>query len=397
MLSNAAAPDLRLNTIDPTLRPTPAGSAAPTVPTVVLPGPVKRKYDDMVAVLDIPAAKSASKRRKRAAKQLEEQQQSVKAFDLLFSIIPDLLDVVKQLYLDIPTKPVQWDNLIDLMRSAVTAVPITAATSAQTETGGLKHCLEYGLPNPTKDVFDPLIIKNEIKSDRGVVNLTLRYLILPWSLRRLLPPLAILPHPPSITTSRDMDEDASATAACNDFLARLAGNNLDLTAAEVSAFCYEEGTYDPENMDHGLLHSHLLLRVLWHMWTTPSSALFGLEDGLSPRSNAKYHGVFQVLPEMIGCAAIQARTMIATDDWKRQHGSYNYEELFNTIVNLLADPDDPWVEETLAWFQSIALSSRSCIHRARPGLASHRPVCISVLYRIIASPSALHHIESSRL
>ncbi|KAJ7678396.1 hypothetical protein B0H17DRAFT_1206850 [Mycena rosella] len=105
--------------------------------------------------------------------ELEQQQIHIKAFKKILSTVPDLLDVIKHVYLEIPTKSKQWKLLVKAMQ--------TAARSARTvDTNGLKHQLTYALPNPTKDVLAPPVLKQESKSDRGVTHPVLRYLILPW-------------------------------------------------------------------------------------------------------------------------------------------------------------------------------------------------------------------------
>ncbi|KAJ7491575.1 hypothetical protein B0H11DRAFT_2191295 [Mycena galericulata] len=122
--------------------------------------------------------------------ELERQKYAVKAFDKLFTASPDLLGVVKQLYLDIPENPDPWNKLVRVMR--------TAATSARTaDTGGLKHCVNYLLPDPSKTPLVPPILKNESKSDRGLAHPMLRYFILPWKDRVLLPPLQLTPAAPN--------------------------------------------------------------------------------------------------------------------------------------------------------------------------------------------------------
>jgi hypothetical protein len=43
--------------------------------------------------------------------------------------------------------------------------------------------------------------------------------------------------------------------------------------------------------------------------------------------------------------------MLATKDWAERDGEYDYNELFTKVVDLFADPDDPWAKETLDWYQ----------------------------------------------
>ncbi|KAJ7459590.1 hypothetical protein B0H11DRAFT_2286298, partial [Mycena galericulata] len=118
----------------PLLPPPDSDTSVPTVATLPPPFKLKRKYDEVVAA----------------------------AFDKLFTTAPDPVDVVKQLYLDIPEKPDPWNKLVKVMR--------TAATSAgAADTGGLDHCVNYLLPDPSKTPLVPPILKNESKSDQHVI------------------------------------------------------------------------------------------------------------------------------------------------------------------------------------------------------------------------------------
>jgi len=51
-----------------------------------------------------------------------------------------------------------------------------------------------------------------------------------------------------------------------------------------------------------------------------------------------------------GAECLQARTIIAKNDWAPLDGDYDYQKLFKAIVALFAS-DDPWVTETLEWYQ----------------------------------------------
>lgn len=118
----------------------------------------------------------------------------------MFSIAPDLLDVIKCLFLEVESKPEQWNSLVKLVRRyslyschlVISLQLQKAATSARTsDTGGLKHCLDYVVPDPLKHALMPPIPKQENKSDRGLTHPMLRYFILPWKDRLQLPPLVM--------------------------------------------------------------------------------------------------------------------------------------------------------------------------------------------------------------
>ncbi|KAJ6548394.1 hypothetical protein B0H19DRAFT_1265231 [Mycena capillaripes] len=291
----------------------PASSSAPTVTTstsATLPPNLKRKYDEIVDASVGPGS-TTSKKRRRVALELERQEQGIAAFDKLFSVAPELLEVVKLLYLEASDKPKHGTDW---------------CSCATTDTSGLKHKLDYFLPNPRKNVLRPPIPEQESKSDRGLD-------------RSKLPPLIITPPKsshslpaadgsPNATSSSDDAADAASTS--NAFLKRIVEN---------------------KNLDQGLLRGEVIPRVLRHVWTGPKSGIDGSSDGLPKGCNALAHNTVRVSPEMIGYGACQARTMLATKDWAERDGEYDYNELFTKIVNLSADPDDPWAKETLDWYQ----------------------------------------------
>ncbi|KAJ7315107.1 hypothetical protein DFH08DRAFT_715802, partial [Mycena albidolilacea] len=118
------------------------------------------------------------------------------------------------------------------------------------------------------------------------------------------------------------------------------------------SFLWAHGSFDPDNYDKGLLRGELLLRVIRHIWTAPSSAILGPEDEIPAVCQARIHGKYKMTPEMIGCAAVQARTMLSTKDWRRRDGAFNYETLHDQVVALFSGlPGDQWAVDTLAWFQ----------------------------------------------
>ncbi|KAJ7509403.1 hypothetical protein B0H11DRAFT_2270360 [Mycena galericulata] len=99
--------------MSPPLPPPPdSDTSVPTVATLPPPFKLKRKYDEVVGALGGQSTRY-------------------------------LVDVFKQLYLDIPEKPDPWNKLVKVMQ--------TAATSARTaDTGCLDHCVNYLLPDPSK-------------------------------------------------------------------------------------------------------------------------------------------------------------------------------------------------------------------------------------------------------
>ncbi|KAJ7718663.1 hypothetical protein B0H16DRAFT_1738836 [Mycena metata] len=113
----------------------------------------------------------------------------------------------------------------------------------------------------------------------------------------------------------------------------------EITERDYPSFFYEEGSYDVNDLEKGLLRSNALPRILRHVLVGPKSAINGLRDSIPSGCDARPHGVFKISPEMLGYAGVQ--------DWRRPDGQYNYDKLFKNIVNLFSDAEDPWVVETL--------------------------------------------------
>ncbi|KAJ7732327.1 hypothetical protein DFH07DRAFT_968430 [Mycena maculata] len=311
-----------------------------------------------------PAAVDASNTVRIPASEHARQDACVAAFNAMFRNTEDMLDVVKHLFLQISEDDTEnWDKLVTTLRSAAT----TARTG---DTSGLKHCTHYVLPDARGQALLPAVHKSEEKSDRGLSHPILRYFILGWADRLKLPPLVIPTAPrktattgqhaatvvsdtnPSVLPPNGSDPEQDPAPVPNTFLQRIVAGTVELTAADFPSFFWAEGSYDPEDLDNGLLRGHLLLRVFRHIWTAPTSALNGLDKGIPAVCNARVHAKYSVEPEMVGYACAQARTILSTKQWDVRDSAYNYERMFNAVVKLFSGlPDDPWALETLEWYQ----------------------------------------------
>ncbi|KAJ7701722.1 hypothetical protein B0H16DRAFT_1640397 [Mycena metata] len=310
--------------VPPTTKLLPSSSSAPSTPSSISRArcsTVLRKTGARVVLL-------ICLRRVEIAR----QEAGANAFDLMFiNLEPDLLEIVKHIFLASSTDPEKWERLVHMMRKS--------ASSARTsDTGGLKHCLNYVLPHPSKQ---------ESKSDRGLTHPMLRYFIMGWSYRSQFRPLSI---DPTLTNTDDDSENQSVGE--KKLLQRISGGRLHLLATDMPSCFWEEGKYNPANKDQGLLRGDIITRVLRHIWTAPNSALNGLHDGIPKICNARVHNQFVVTPEMIAIGCVHARTMISTREWTQRDDKYDYEQLFRTVLGFFAGlPHDPWAVETLEWYQ----------------------------------------------
>ncbi|KAJ6516980.1 hypothetical protein DFH09DRAFT_1332652 [Mycena vulgaris] len=267
--------------------------------------------------------------------QLAEQQRYVDVFDRMMVISPDSLEVLRELFKDND----QWARIVQRFRKAATS-------ARQNDTGGLKHKLDYLVSDPSKSLV-PAIRESASKSDRGVNHPMLHDAIVSWPLR-----MAINARD---TTDNSEESDTLSLEAVNALKALMKGKLITgkaaLTAAKYPSCFYADDMYNPTDPEKGLFRSKFLLRVIRHIWTTPSSVMDGA-DTLKKVSNARAHSQFRMNGRMIGYGCSQARTLISTSDWTAKDGSYNYEKLFNAVVALFEDdPTDPWVIDTLTWYQ----------------------------------------------
>ncbi|KAJ7471007.1 hypothetical protein FB451DRAFT_1399756 [Mycena latifolia] len=289
---------------------------------------------------------------------LAEQAKYVDAFNLMMTISPDSMEVLREFYKD----DTQWGRIIKRFREA-------AGHARQNDTSGLKHKTHYVLSDCRKRL-DPPISDSTVKSDRGTNHPMLRNEIAPWSLRlKINARVAREPseqhhvnavEPPEATSAPPAEPPLTpeAVAALKALMkGQLTSGKPALTASKWPSCFYADGEYDPENPEKGLFRSLFLLRVLRHIWTSPSSAIDGA-DKLKKTCHAREHGQYFVKGRMVGYACGQARTMVSNADCSSKDGSYNYEKMFNRVVKLFEDdPTDPWVVETLQWFQKGVFGS----------------------------------------
>ncbi|KAJ6606740.1 hypothetical protein B0H10DRAFT_2440008 [Mycena sp. CBHHK59/15] len=99
---------------------------------------------------------------------------------------------------------------------------------------------------------------------------------------------------------------------------------VDIDMSEFPSCFYADGDYDPEDTSKGL---------------PPSVDRPGVRHTAShdiPRAcNARAHKTFTFIPEMLGYACAQGRTMISTSEWTRMDGLFDYEEMFSAVMAVL--------------------------------------------------------------
>ncbi|KAG6825294.1 hypothetical protein H0H92_004132, partial [Tricholoma furcatifolium] len=106
---------------------------------------------------------------------------------------------------------------------------------------------------------------------------------------------------------------------------------------------------DPEDPLKGFMRGYLL--VYRHIFTSPTSAISGNRNATKP-SKAFLHSLTSVTGRTLAYAAVQACFAISSvEAWNSCDGPFDYEMFYFNMVAIFEDePENPWVVETLKWW-----------------------------------------------
>ncbi|KIP10878.1 hypothetical protein PHLGIDRAFT_184530 [Phlebiopsis gigantea 11061_1 CR5-6] len=153
----------------------------------------------------------------------------------------------------------------------------------------------------------------------------------------------------------EFDEDP------NKFCTSVQAGTISVGAAHLPTFLWATGTYNPENMEEGLLKGEILVYSFRHLYTGPGSALKASPgpQGSSGRPSICVQKKYKkVTPPMIANAAVLARfSLCAQDVWQLDDGAFNLEEFFQVVVDLFDDPEDAWCKDTIDWWEMYVFLS----------------------------------------
>ncbi|KAJ7023892.1 hypothetical protein C8F04DRAFT_1303644 [Mycena alexandri] len=281
--------------------------------------------------------------------ELDLQMNHADAFDAMLASAPGCLDVMKEFYQD-PDRT-HWSSLVSLIRAS-------AKSARQQDTNELKPNANYVLPDPNNETLSPPVSRATTKSDRGLTHPVLRNYIISWTLRNEINETKINDTNASDDDTND-NRHTKLTANATETLRMLLHHEIDVDAEEYPSFCWADGTYDADDIAKGLFRGPFVPRILRHLWTAPASALSRV-DKIPNRCNARAHGVYKVVPEMIAYGVVQGRTILSNTNWDVLDGHFNYEDLFNAVMELFTDPDGAtWATETIAWYQEQVFGAPS--------------------------------------
>ncbi|KAF7296238.1 hypothetical protein HMN09_01092800 [Mycena chlorophos] len=256
-----------------------------------------------------------------------------------------------------------WNELVDQMASA-------AATVREQNTNRLKKAPELLIPPTHPDGSIHPRIRGEEKSHRGVNHpLTRNYLLSPADLKHFPEmkfdasdkDLVLRYANPLPATTTDVLTPQSDEA--KEIVAKLVAGTKRFTNAEYFAALYKDPAAVRKTND-GLFLGFLVIRVLRHVWTGPSTAEKGLANkpAIPAQCSSRRHRCFKFTPRMVAYAVCQVRTMLHAGDWGKKDGKYSYQTLFNGVVKLLsseAEGIEAWAQQTLEALNEAVFSSHA--------------------------------------
>ncbi|KAG1880031.1 hypothetical protein F4604DRAFT_1679163 [Suillus subluteus] len=130
---------------------------------------------------------------------------------------------------------------------------------------------------------------------------------------------------------------------------------LKMTAMNWPTGFYEDGVYDSQDKTKGLFRNHVVARFYTHLYIGPSAAM--AESTTSKASKVARNRAFGLTSVTKNIIAI-----VHIINWTNEIGTMNLEELFWAIIDILDDDEDPWVKDTMAWWNARVASGA---HKAR--------------------------------
>ncbi|KAK2459412.1 hypothetical protein APHAL10511_008567 [Amanita phalloides] len=177
----------------------------------------------------------------------------------------------------------------------------------------------------------------------------------------ITPPLPICDGKYGKSTTRGFNHQACAWALCpqcllddfdidpKTFMENVRNRVIKIKERDFPAYLYDEAIpYDPDNKDAGLLQGHALIRTYRHIITGPRTAL---NPRLIKAKNGRCKSEKIVLTRSDAYTIAYAVSQEAADNWGPILSSgYNLQDLYNRIVQFLADKEDPVVKAVMEWY-----------------------------------------------
>lgn len=140
----------------------------------------------------------------------------------------------------------------------------------------------------------------------------------------------------------------------NEGMEKLQSGKLKMTAMNWPTGFYEAGVYDPTDKTKGLFKNHVVARFYTHLYIGPSAAM--AESTTSKASKVarnRAFGLTSVTKNIIAIVHVTTYfTLSHAQNWTNEIGTMNLEELFWAIIDILDDDEDPWVKDTMSWWNT---------------------------------------------
>ncbi|KAJ7187589.1 hypothetical protein GGX14DRAFT_409060 [Mycena pura] len=255
-----------------------------------------------------------------SAEQLKDYEYHKESLKKMLGRISAFEAIIRQLYVDLTVDPMPWKMVSFELNDAFHG-------ARQADTSGLKGMVHYLCPTAS-DVIYPAVSRTD-KSDRGLSHPVLRYFVLPAKLARHFPvPVFKVPA-------------ADSPAAELSILKDIRKGKIKLNESPLYMALWPLGGYDRHNYHIGLFRSLFVIRILRHIWTSPSSAFTGNARRIRTDANCRTHDWFEMNPEMVAYAVSQGRTMLGKHDWADSEpgkNGYDFALLWDTVVEMFRKP-----------------------------------------------------------
>ncbi|KAI0070474.1 hypothetical protein K474DRAFT_1776783 [Panus rudis PR-1116 ss-1] len=182
------------------------------------------------------------------------------------------------------------------------------------DTSGLKKVIHDYVHADTNRALNPKLTSKKEKSLRGWNHLELAHMLLP------------------------LQYEASPT-----LLEEIKNGTVIITADDWMRFLYPDGRqYEEHNELPGLFRGHLLLRVMKHIYTGPSTWNKGPGHQTCKLSNAQRMDMGErVTARAIAYAAVQARVAICSaSEWSTEDMDFSHEEFYWAVVETIEDESE---------------------------------------------------------
>ncbi|KAG1728839.1 uncharacterized protein EDB91DRAFT_1021024, partial [Suillus paluster] len=236
----------------------------------------------------------------------------------------------------IPGLKSELDNILSKKMNKIIAMVSKGMSDGRSaDLSSIKHKgLQYiGLNMYSKaDALDLPIPEVEDKSMRGLNHLQLARLLCPQKKLDWF----------------DKDPDFA--------MATLQAGEITMTAYNWPTFFYEHDIYNSAEKTNGLFRNHIVVRLPWfykHLFIGPSSITNDSSNVHNSAKPSKNHvwGLTAVKKYIITYIhVITYFTISSAQHWTRYIGDMDLDELLWAIVEMLDDNEDPWVKDTLTWW-----------------------------------------------